>query len=577
MSVPSTTNRVQYTGDGANNTYDYTYRIFVESDLLVTVTDLSDVETTLALSTDYTVTGVGDASGGTIVLVDSGQAWLTSGDLTSGFTITIRRVLPLTQGTDIRNQGDFFPEVHEDEFDRSRMIDQQQQDELDRSWKFPESVDPVTFDATIPAAIVGEVNRTISTNATGDGLALGPSTTEIEAAEANVLLAEAWATKTDDLVDATDNSSKAYAIGGTGGGQPAAGDAKSWATNTASTVDGSGYSAKEWALGLQTRGTAGGGSAKDWANYIGGTVDDTEFSAKKYADDSSTSAASAAASLAAIQAAIPYRDVVFLTNADSPYTVTAAQAGIVFSVDASGGAVTINLPIVANVTSEPKMFGFKKTDSSSNAVTLVPNGSETIDGGASFIIDIQNAGAHIIPDTDPAPDDYTVLNFGAGGGVGGGVDVEWFTQNDAPLEIVDSNSEVFSFEDAESQFLYGEIRIPDGFVPGKPIALKGHFFTGVTTGTALFTATATLIRVGTDANTSTTNQHTSTNTAITVNGTANVATAVEMDLTDSVGEINSVQVNPGDRIKIRMTRNTGTDTAADAVEIYKKGYEVTLS
>jgi len=133
MSISSATNRVDYTGNGATDTYNYTFRIFNEADLEVTVRDTSDVETTLALSTDYTVTGVG-STGGTIVLVNSAQSWLDGdGDLKSGYALTIRRVLDLVQETDIRNQGAFYPEMHEDQFDKLVMIAQQQQDELSRS------------------------------------------------------------------------------------------------------------------------------------------------------------------------------------------------------------------------------------------------------------------------------------------------------------------------------------------------------------------------------------------------------------------------------------------------------------
>lgn len=579
MSLGSPVNRVAYTGDGATKVYDYPFRIFQDSDLLVVVKDLSDVETELALTTDYTVTGAQLLAGGDITLVDSGQAWLDAeGDLISGYTIVVRRKLQLLQETDIRNQGDYFPEALEDEFDRSRMIDQQQQDEIDRSWKFPESVDPATFDATIPASIVGQSQRTITTNVAGDGLEPGPSTAEIEAAEANAILAEDWATKVDGIVNATDYSSKAYALGGTDVTETAGrGAAKEWATKTDNPVDTVEYSAKEHAQGSQTRGQAGGGSSKDWAQYIGGTVDDTEFSSKKYAQDSSTSAASAAASLAAIQAALPYKDVVYLTNADSPYTVTPAQVGTVFNVDATGGAVTINLPSIALVTSLPKMYGFVKTDSTGNAVTLDPDGTDTLQGGANFVLDVQNQGCNLIADTDAAPDDWTLLNFGAGGGAGGGIDLEWFEQNEAPILDIESNSEVYQFADVDPQFLYGEVRIPDGYVSGKPISLKGHFFSSLTTGTVFFKSIATLIRTGTDSTGSTTNRHFSTNAAITVNGTAYVDTALELDLTDTDGLINGVLVSPGDRIKISIRRDTSSDTLAGDASLYKKGYEVTLS
>jgi len=177
MTVSSAVNRVSYVGNGSVSEYDYTFRIFEDTDLLVTVLDDSDNETELALTTDYTVDGVGDLNGGTITLVDSSQSWLDGdGDLLTGYTITIRRVRPLLQETDIRNQGAFYPEIHEDTFDTLTMVDQQQQDELDRSIKLPESADPADFSTKLPAEIIGAGNRVIATNADGDGFALGADT-----------------------------------------------------------------------------------------------------------------------------------------------------------------------------------------------------------------------------------------------------------------------------------------------------------------------------------------------------------------------------------------------------------------
>ena len=118
--------------------------------------------------------------------------------------------------------------------------------------------------------------------------------TAAETAETNAATSESnaadWAVKTNGIVDSTDYSSKAWAIGGTGVTDASgAGPAKDWATETTGQVDGTEYSAKEYAVGTQTRGTTG--SAKDWATYTGGTVDGAEYSAKYYAEEAAASVA----------------------------------------------------------------------------------------------------------------------------------------------------------------------------------------------------------------------------------------------------------------------------------------------
>jgi len=159
MSLSSTTNRIDYVGNNSTDTYAYTFRIFAQTDLLVTIRDTDNVEATQVLTTDYTVTGVGDEGGGNIVLVD--------GNLATSYVLTIRRVRPLTQGADIRNQGDFFPETHEDAFDHFVMIDQQQQDTINRSFRLPETIASSDVDTTLPIPVAG---RTIGWNDDEDGL-----------------------------------------------------------------------------------------------------------------------------------------------------------------------------------------------------------------------------------------------------------------------------------------------------------------------------------------------------------------------------------------------------------------------
>lgn len=280
MSLSSTTSRVSYTGNNTTDTYAYTFKIFSASDLRVTKV-ISGVESTLVLNTDYTVTGVGGVSGGNIVL--------TAGNLATGHILVIRRVRTLTQTTDIRNQGTFYPEAHENVFDKLVMNDQQQQDEINRSVKLPESLTSSSFDPTLPRDIVGASGKVPVLNSTGDGFddaANWPTVDEIDNAQGYATAAAASAAAASASQTAAGVSAAAALA--------SEGLAQDWATETASTVDGSEYSSKEYAVGIQRRGLANGGSAKDWANYTGGTVDNTEYSAKKYAQDAAASAASMA-------------------------------------------------------------------------------------------------------------------------------------------------------------------------------------------------------------------------------------------------------------------------------------------
>lgn len=185
MTIASATSRNNYIGANNLATYSYSFKINASTDLLLTKRDLSGVETTLLLTNDYTVTGVGHSSGGTITL--------TAGNLPTGYTLSIRRVVALTQITDIRNQGPYFAEIHEDEFDDLVMIDQQQQDEIDRSFKLSESVSPSTFSPTLPSNLVGQASLTMITNPSGTGFVAGPSAAQISAAATNAASAAASA------------------------------------------------------------------------------------------------------------------------------------------------------------------------------------------------------------------------------------------------------------------------------------------------------------------------------------------------------------------------------------------------
>jgi hypothetical protein len=130
-----------------------------------------------------------------------------------------------------------------------------------------------------------------ATSATASATSATASATSATASATSETNANDWAVKVNGIVDSSDYSSKAWAIGGTGVTDASgAGPAKDWATETTGQVDGTEYSAKEYAIGAQRRGQANGGSAKDWATYTSGTVDNAGYSAKYWAEQAAASA-----------------------------------------------------------------------------------------------------------------------------------------------------------------------------------------------------------------------------------------------------------------------------------------------
>lgn len=113
MTVPTFRSREDYTGNGATTSYPYQFRIYKATDLVVTRATPDGVETPLVLNTDYTVSGIGKYAGGNVVLTTV---------LPTGYRLAIERALPVTQETDLRNQGAYFAETHEDVFDRTIML-----------------------------------------------------------------------------------------------------------------------------------------------------------------------------------------------------------------------------------------------------------------------------------------------------------------------------------------------------------------------------------------------------------------------------------------------------------------------
>ena len=139
MTINSTTRKTNaLVGNGNTATYPFAFKVFTDADVLVKKLEVStSIETTLPIgaNNDYIVTLNSDQNGnpgGSITLKSGGN----DQNLASGFTIVITSALTPLQGTDLTNQGGFYPEVINDALDKSVILHQQQQDEIERSIKF---------------------------------------------------------------------------------------------------------------------------------------------------------------------------------------------------------------------------------------------------------------------------------------------------------------------------------------------------------------------------------------------------------------------------------------------------------
>lgn len=131
MTVQTNTNVASFNGNGVTQIFPIAFKFNNRADLVVLLVDKSSgASSRLILNSSYTVSGEGDEEGGLInVLVPP----------TNDQQLIVTRLVDILQLTDLRNQGKFFAEVHEDALDLLTMIAQQQQSEVQRSLRVAES------------------------------------------------------------------------------------------------------------------------------------------------------------------------------------------------------------------------------------------------------------------------------------------------------------------------------------------------------------------------------------------------------------------------------------------------------
>jgi hypothetical protein len=142
MTVSSSTSRVSYSGNGSTVAFAVPFYFLANTQLLVVLRSSTGVETTQVLGTNYTVTGAGVSTGGTVTMTVAPA---------SGTTLVISRNVPLTQETDLQPNDRLPAETLEQSIDKLTMITQQLDETSDRGLKFPVS-DSSSLSATLPTS-----------------------------------------------------------------------------------------------------------------------------------------------------------------------------------------------------------------------------------------------------------------------------------------------------------------------------------------------------------------------------------------------------------------------------------------
>jgi hypothetical protein len=153
--------RVQYVALAAQDEFDYTFPIFSDSDLVVYV------DGTLLTSNDYTVSGAGDDTGGTITLDTA---------LDGGEIVTIYRDIPIARETDIGQNGAWSSRAYNDEQDKVFLIMQQLEAQLRRGLRIPITAGVDDADIELDPANFASMYLTFDADGTPTPAALSATT-----------------------------------------------------------------------------------------------------------------------------------------------------------------------------------------------------------------------------------------------------------------------------------------------------------------------------------------------------------------------------------------------------------------
>ena len=174
MALENANNKNTYTPSSDQTTFDFTFPYFATSDLVVTAqTSSTGTPTTLSFAatplsnSQYKVDATnGDTEqGATITIGGSGYG--------AGSTVSIERVVPMTQTFDLQEGATIDPTALNKAFDRVVAQNQQQQDDLTKAISFPATDQNITY--SIDEASASRAGKVIGFDSTGNVTTLTPS------------------------------------------------------------------------------------------------------------------------------------------------------------------------------------------------------------------------------------------------------------------------------------------------------------------------------------------------------------------------------------------------------------------
>ena len=386
MTISTTTIKNSYSGNGSTTTFNYTFKITDQDDIDVIIRSANGTETTKTITTHYTVSGVGNAGGGTITF--------TSGNIPTGTeTVVLRRSTPLTQGVDLIENDPLPANTLEDAFDKLTSISQELQEQADRSLKISRTNSMTSTEFTTSAT--DRANKVLAFDSSGElsvaqelGTFKGTDATVTTAAYVqrdiikstttaelnNVYICVADSVVGDSLTDTDHFALLIDAVSAASSATSAAASATtattkaSEASTSASTATTKASEASTSAAAALSSKNAAATSETNAANSATAAAT-SETNAGNSATAAAASASSAAAAAGGGTVSITSND----TTAEKLNDKVAVSGGLTKTVTNAGSDETLTLGMVA-----AEVYGFNKNASGELIVTTTNKGADDI-------------------------------------------------------------------------------------------------------------------------------------------------------------------------------------------------------